>query len=173
MGETCDSPVIHREFCISPRRRNEKQVVAKGGVLLIFPIDSPPCIAKDPGMKTLRTALILLITSMALGTASAEPVFRHFVSFQFKEGTSAEQQQELVDAFLKLKSEIDGIIDLEWGGTENIEPLNDGFTHSFLVTFKDKAGLAAYLPHPAHEAFVAKLKPHLEKVYVFDYTAKK
>jgi hypothetical protein len=41
------------------------------------------------------------------------------------------------------------------------------------VSFRDKAGLATYLPHPAHEAFVAKIKPHLEKVYVFDYTAGK
>ena len=76
-------------------------------------------------------------------------------------------------AFLGLKKEIDVIVDLEWGATDNIEPLNDGFTHSFLVSFRDKAGLATYLPHPAHEAFVAKIKPHLEKVYVFDYTAGK
>ncbi len=124
-------------------------------------------------MKSPRIVLLLLLCLMTLGTASADQSFRHFVSFQFKEGTSPEKQQEIVDAFLKLKSEIDVIVDLEWGGTENIEPLNNGFTHSFLVTFKDKAGLAAYLPHPAHEAFVAKLKPHLEKVYVFDYTAKK
>ncbi|GEM_PF-1261017 len=42
-----------------------------------------------------------------------------------------------------------------------------------LVSFKDKAGLEVYLPHPAHEDFVKLLKPHLEKVYVFDYVAKK
>ena len=89
------------------------------------------------------------------------------------DAVSVWMDEDAVKAFLKLKDQIDGIVDLEWGASENIEPLANGFTHSFLVTFKDKAGLAAYLPHPAHEAFVAILKPHLEKVYVFDYTAKK
>lgn len=124
-------------------------------------------------MNLKRLALILSLGMTLATAASAEEPFRHFVSFQFKEGTSAEQEQEIVDAFMDLKSKIDVIVDVEWGATDNIEPLNDGFTHSFLVTFKDKAGLATYLPHPAHEAFVAKLKPHLAKVYVFDYTAKK
>lgn len=122
----------------------------------------------------------LFITILFLGTtvlpsdafAEESAPFRHFVSFQFKEGTPEEKKTEIVDAFMALKSKIETITDLEWGGTENIEPLNDGFTHSFLVSFKDKAGLSVYLPHPAHEEFVTLLKPHLEKVYVFDYTAK-
>lgn len=136
-------------------------------------IDSSAAFAKGFGMKALHLLTCLFSLAMALGTASADEPFRHFVSFQFKDGTSAEKQKEIVAAFMDLKSKIDVIVDVEWGATDNIEPLNDGFTHSFLVTFKDKAGLATYLPHPAHEAFVAKLKPHLEKVYVFDYTAKK
>jgi len=139
-------------------------------------IDSSVRFAKGFVMKLSHSlfALSFIAAVFFTGTSSAEEggLFRHFVSFQFKEGTSAEKQDELVKAFLELKGEIDVIVDLEWGATENIEPLNDGFTHSFLVTFKDKAGLATYLPHPAHEAFVASLKPHLEKVYVFDYSAK-
>ncbi|HBJ87677.1 MAG TPA: stress responsive alpha-beta barrel domain protein, partial [Verrucomicrobiales bacterium] len=50
--------------------------------------------------------------------------------------------------------------------------LNDGFTHCFFVTFADKAGLEAYLPHAAHQEFVSKLKPQLDKVCVLDYVAK-
>lgn len=139
-------------------------------------IDSPVGIAKGFRMKSIHLlsvlALMLLLVSPVRGDEAAAP-FRHFVSFQFKDGTSDEKKEELVKAFLQLKNDIDVVVDLEWGVTDNIEPLNDGFTHSFLVSFKDKAGLAIYLPHPAHEAFVAKLKPHLEKVYVFDYTAGK
>lgn len=141
-------------------------------------IDSPGRIAKGFRMKlshSVSLALLALLASLVLPLARADdgPLFRHFVSFQFKEGTSAEIQDEVVKGFLALKGEIDTIVDLEWGESENIEPRNDGFTHSFLVSFKDKAGLAAYLPHPAHQAFVAKLKPHLAKAYVFDYTAKR
>lgn len=140
-------------------------------------IDRTARFAKGFLMKVIH----LLLTILFLGAAAlpsnslAEETapFRHFVSFQFKEGTPDSKKAEIVNAFMALKSKIDTITDLEWGGTENIEPLNDGFTHSFLVSFKNKAGLEAYLPHPAHEEFVSLLKPHLEKVYVFDYTAKK
>jgi hypothetical protein len=127
-------------------------------------------------MKLPQALFAAMIASSLLLVSPVEAedrgLFRHFVSFQFKEGTADAKKQELVEAFLALKGEIGEIVDIEWGETDNIEPLNDGFTHSFLVTFRDKAGLAIYLPHPAHEAFVAKVKPHLEKVYVFDYTAK-
>jgi hypothetical protein len=105
-------------------------------------------------------------------TRAADGPFRHVVCFKFKDGTPAAEIAEIEKAFGALKGKIDTIIDYEWGTTENIEPLNDGFTHCFLVTFKDKKGLEAYLPHPDHEAFVALLKPKLDKVFVFDYTAK-
>ncbi|HCA49083.1 MAG TPA: stress responsive alpha-beta barrel domain protein, partial [Planctomycetaceae bacterium] len=45
-------------------------------------------------------------------------------------------------------------------------------THCFFVTFKNKAGLEVYLPHPAHEKFVALVKGKLAKVVVVDYIAK-
>jgi len=54
-----------------------------------------------------------------------------------------------------------------------VEDLADGFTHCFFVTFKTQEGLKAYLPHEAHQDFVALLKPHLDKVLVFDYWARK
>jgi hypothetical protein len=138
-------------------------------------IDSSARFAKGFLMKLSHSLTLFLTILLFAGNLLSEEStpFRHFVSFQFKEGTSDEKKEELVKAFLGLKKEIDVIVDLEWGATDNIEPLNDGFTHSFLVSFRDKAGLATYLPHPAHEAFVAKIKPHLEKVYVFDYTAGK
>lgn len=98
--------------------------------------------------------------------------FRHVVFFTFKEGTSDAKIDEIVKAFGNLKSEVPSIIDYEWGPSESVEKLNDGFTHCFLVTFKDKAGLEAYLPSAPHKAFGKLLRPHLGKVFVFDYTAK-
>jgi len=107
-------------------------------------------------------------------TASADEKgpFRHVVCFKFKDDATEAEIAEIEDAFVALKDKIDVITDFEWGTTENIEPLNDDFTHCFLVTFKDKNGLEVYLPHPDHQAFVALLKPKLDKVFVFDYTAK-
>jgi len=118
------------------------------------------------------SCIAALVLSPDARAEEASP-FRHFVSFQFKDGTPDAKKTEIVDAFMALKTKIDTITEIEWGGTENIEPLNDGFTHSFLVSFKDKSGLEVYIPHPAHVEFVKLLKLHLEKVYVFDYTAKK
>ena len=39
------------------------------------------------------------------------------------------------------------------------------------MTFQSEQDRAVYLPHPAHQAFVAMLSPHLEKVLVIDYWA--
>ncbi|QEG41569.1 Dabb family protein [Roseimaritima ulvae] len=103
----------------------------------------------------------------------AEPrKLRHVVMFQFKETATPEQVKTVVDAFAALPSKIDSITGFEHGTNNSPENLNDGFTHCFTVTFASEEGRAAYLPHPEHKAFVEVLKPHLEKVLVFDYWAK-
>ena len=99
-------------------------------------------------------------------------VYRHVVAFKFKDSATPEQVQEIVDEFGKLPSKIDTIIGYEWGPQVSPEPLHEGTTHVFLVTFKDRAGLDVYLPHPAHKEFVAKLKPIMAKAVVVDYVAR-
>jgi quinol monooxygenase YgiN len=71
-----------------------------------------------------------------------------------------------------VSQQIDSIHSYEWGTNNSPEKLGQGFTHLFFVTFKDEAGRAKYLPHPAHLAFVEKLKPILEEPMVIDYWAK-
>jgi len=115
--------------------------------------------------------LLMTITALATSTAEAGGEFRHVVCFKFKDDATPAKVAEIEREFKALKSKIDTIVDFEWGRSENIEPLNDGYTHCFVVTFKDKKGLEVYLPHEQHQAFVALLKPHLDKVFVFDYTA--
>ena len=119
-------------------------------------------------------AILIATMSAALATAAvAENEFRHVVLFKFKAEATIDQVEEIEKAFAELPKKIDTITGYEWGKSESVEGLNEGFTHCFFVTFKDKAALEAYLPHEAHKAFGAKLKPLLEKVLVFDYTAKK
>ncbi|MCA9122568.1 MAG: Dabb family protein [Planctomycetales bacterium] len=96
-------------------------------------------------------------------------VLRHAVFFSFKEDSSEEDVQRIVDAFRELPSKIEEIIDFTWGTNNSPEGLNDGFTHCFLLTFKDEAGRAAYLPHEAHKAFGDVLRGHNDKVFVIDY----
>ena len=97
---------------------------------------------------------------------------RHVVLFKFKEGTTAEQQKTVEDAFRELPKKIHEIVDFEWGTNVSPENRNQGFTHCFLVTFDDAKGRDAYLPHPAHTAFGKVLKPYLDKVLVIDFVAK-
>jgi hypothetical protein len=105
-------------------------------------------------------------------TEEKPTMLRHVVMFQFKESSSEADVQKVVDAFRGLPSKISEIADFEYGVNNSPEGLTGGLTHCFLVTFKSEADRAAYLPHPAHQAFVDVLKPHLEKVTVIDYWAK-
>lgn len=96
---------------------------------------------------------------------------RHVVLFKFKDDAPREEVKKIEDAFRALPSKIPEVVDFEWGTNNSPEGLADGFTHCFFVTFNDEKGREAYLPHPAHTAFVGLLKPYLDKVLVIDYTA--
>lgn len=128
-------------------------------------------------MKTLRLALIAITTFAIFMTttpaSAADAPYRHVVLFKFKDSATAEQVQALEKAFGELVTKIDTVKDFEWGTNVSPEGLNDGFTHCFFVSFANKAGLDAYLPHAAHQEYVGKLKPLLDKVCVVDYVARK
>ena len=116
---------------------------------------------------------VMLVTPQAPALAKAKKrVYRHVVLFAFNEDVTKEQIKEVEVAFGNLPKKIDTIIDFEFGTNVSPENINDGLTHCFFVTFKDKAGLEVYLPHPAHEKFVALVKDKLAKVVVVDYIAK-
>jgi hypothetical protein len=107
--------------------------------------------------------------SSAKNPEAKDKVLRHAVFFKFKDSASKEDVQGVVDAFRALPAKIDEITEFESGDAIEGSGRPDGFTHCFLLTFKDDAGRSAYLPHPDHKAFGAALGPHLEKVFVIDY----
>jgi hypothetical protein len=98
-------------------------------------------------------------------------MLRHVVMFKFKEATSKEDIQKVVDAFRRLKTSIPEIAAFEFGTDNSPEGLANGFTHCFLISFKSEKDREVYLPHPKHKEFVEVLKPHLDKVQVIDYWA--
>lgn len=101
-----------------------------------------------------------------------DETIRHVVLLQFIEDADPDLIPEIEQAFVALKDKIDFIEDLEWGLNDSPEEKNDGFTHCFFLSFKSMEDLKKYGPHPAHQAFVALLKPQLKKVLVFDYKIK-
>ena len=98
-------------------------------------------------------------------------MIRHVVLLKFKDEATPERRAELAAAFASLGAEIPQVRSLEWGLNASPEGLDRGFTHCFLVTFECAADRDAYLPHPAHLAFVAELQPCLADVLVVDYLA--
>ena len=119
----------------------------------------------------LATFLIGLInTSSAAENGSNVRKVRHVVCFQYKEGTTKEKIAEIGRAFRGLKGKISGIVSFEMGENDSPEGLNKGFTHCYIVTFENAAARKGYLPHPEHKKFVELLKPHMEDVFVIDFS---
>jgi hypothetical protein len=97
---------------------------------------------------------------------------RHIVAFKYKPDASADQIQQVTDAFRALETRIPGIIAMEDGVNNSPEGKNHGFTHVYLLTFEDAAARDAYLPHPAHARFGQLLGRLgiLEDGFVIDFT---
>lgn len=113
-------------------------------------------------------ATCAMVANVAIADDSGK-VLKHVVMYKFKDDCTAAQVQEVIDAFSGLPKKVDTIIGFEKGLNTSKEGKSDGLTHVFVVTFKDEAGLATYLKHPAHDAYVKVVKDKREKVVVFDY----
>lgn len=125
--------------------------------------------------------IILLTLALAFSTMTAaladhhekkDAPYRHVVCFKFKDAATKDQVAAIEMAFAALPQKIETITGLEWGTNVSPEDHANGFTHCFIVSFKDKAGLEVYIPHPAHKQFVDQLLPILDKVFVIDFVAK-
>jgi len=108
-------------------------------------------------------------TQSAAAQEKQAAVLRHVVLFKFKPEVTKAQVQEVVDAFAALPKKIDTIAGFEWGTDVSVEMKSEGFTHCFVVSFKDGKDRDAYIPHAAHQEFVKLVGPRLEKVLVFDF----
>lgn len=118
------------------------------------------------------SCILMVMTAHAQNTnATNSSLLRHVVLFKFKDSTSTADVKKVEDAFRALPSKIKEVKAFEWGTNNSPEGLNDGFTHCFFVSFGSEKDREVYLPHPAHQAFVEVLKPHLDKVLVVDYWA--
>lgn len=99
-------------------------------------------------------------------------MLQHVVLLRFKSTASVADIAAIESAFCALRTLVPGVAAFEWGTDVSPEGLAKGFTHAFLLSFDGAAQRDAYLPHPAHQAFVAQLKPALDDVLVIDYEAK-
>ena len=128
------------------------------------------------GGLVISVGLAIVAASLAIETEVKKAdggKLRHVVLFKFKDTTSAEKIKEIEDGFRGLQKKIPEIVEFEWGTNVSVENKSEGFTHCFIVSFKNADGRAVYLPHPAHKEFAKDLGSYLEKVLVVDFEAKK
>jgi hypothetical protein len=96
-------------------------------------------------------------------------MIQHLVCFKFKEDASAEAVQQHLDMFADLKDKISQIVDYAGGPVipgEAGEPRRFDTAHN--VVFASLADLNIYLPHEAHQQFIAANKAIWEEVLVVD-----
>ena len=140
----------------------------------VIPLSPRPALANRDTARRMKT--LLALASLALFTMSTiaadGPVF-HIVHFKFKADATPAQITQVEKDFAALKGKIDIVQTLEWGTDVSPEKLSDGFTHCWVLTFKNEADRDAYIVHPAHKAFVATLGSVLEKPLVVDFIPKK
>ena len=123
-------------------------------------------------MKTLIAILSACFVAAMITSASAAEKLQHVVSFKFKATASAEDIKKVEEAFQALKGKIPQIVALEWGTNVSKEKLDKGFTHCFVLTFKNEQDRDAYIVHPDHKAFGKLVGPVLDDVFVIDFVAK-
>jgi hypothetical protein len=102
---------------------------------------------------------------------SKKSILRHIVMYKFKETATPAQIEEVVRAFCALPGKIPEVVGFEHGVNSSPEGKSDGFTHCFLVSFRNEKARDVYIAHPAHQEFVNIVKERREKVIVFDYLA--
>ncbi len=94
---------------------------------------------------------------------------QHMVLLKFKDNVSHATIDECFAALADLQGLIDGIEHFSGGAYSSPEGLHRGYTHGFLMTFRNTEARDAYLPHPKHERVKAMILPHLDEVLAFDY----
>ena len=124
----------------------------------------------------MKKALLILIVSLAIFPAMAQKntkmpndMIQHVVLFKFKPEITPAKLKELEESFAALPSQIKEIVGFQWGLNNSPEKHDKGFTHGYILTFKTEKDRDAYLPHPAHVAFGAKVGPWLADITVLDF----
>ena len=99
----------------------------------------------------------------------------HVVLLKIRRDVPQAQIAAVLEALSGLRTKIPGLLSFSGGAYTSPEGMHKGFTHGFVMTFKDEASRDAYLPHPEHEvvkAMVLKvLDGGVDGVVAFDYAS--
>lgn len=140
------------------------------GKLKIISEGKMPYGAKTASLQDPDGHLIHVIED-ALQTVQKE--LRHVVLFKFKDGVSAESITAMPTAFKGLVNQIKECKKSEYGLNNTSDNLNQGFTHSFAITFASEEDRNTYLEHPEHGAFIKQFLPIIDKICMAAFWAER
>lgn len=95
----------------------------------------------------------------------------HLVVLKVRPDATSDDVDGALDAVRRLGTQIDGVEAVSAGPDRSIEGLAGDFTHAIYVRFADQQTRDRYLPHAAHLAVVAQLRPLLDGLVVVDLHA--
>jgi stress responsive alpha/beta barrel protein len=128
----------------------------------------------------MRTGALAALTACLLaGCTTTVPLrppvgtVQHMVLIKWKDDTTPEKRQEMMNEFRLLQTRIPGIHSIDEGPDISTEKLQKGFNHGAIVTFEDRTRRDYYLTHPAHEAFKKKALPMIDELLVVDFEIEK
>lgn len=96
---------------------------------------------------------------------------KHIVLLAFKPSLSKKDIENIMLTLGALKKDIPQMMSFSWGENNSPENLHQGYSHGFIMEFKNDADRQIYLDHPLHEIAKEKLIAALaHSALVFDYT---
>ncbi|WP_174872932.1 Dabb family protein [Vogesella oryzae] len=96
-------------------------------------------------------------------------MLHHIVLFRFHDRVDAAAIAAVEADFAALVPATGMVRDFRHGPDCSPEGLAQGYSHGWLLQFADAAARDAYLLHPAHQQFVARVQPLLAAALVFDF----
>ena len=94
---------------------------------------------------------------------------KHIVLLKFKPATTESQIAGFLKELDGLTHKIPGLNNFIGGRYSSPEGLNQGYTHGFIMSFRDAAARDGYLPHPEHERVKSGIVPHVDQIVAFDF----
>ena len=96
-------------------------------------------------------------------------MIRHIVLMKQRPGIDASVVDAARTGLAALQGLIPGIAAIRFGPNNSPEGINQAFDLGFTVDFVDEAARDAYLPHPAHQAYVPAVRAVSSDILVFDF----
>ena len=110
--------------------------------------------------------------AVMMGTETAPKSVIHVVTVAFKEGTTPEQIQAVLDGVKAMPAKYKGMTRV-WTKTQKIQNQRGAelpVTHAFVMEFADQAALTAYTDSPAQKKWYEVYLPIREESTTFDIT---